>query len=208
MKKHSVDGQNFLGNRKEECLMECLCHQPWSVIFSLHVSSFEKVYMGILCHSHGKKEGVHCTLYSFVCAGQEWTSSHQDTMKDGWFVDRKLFHSILVSEGHIEPAPTSPPSTVIITQLWMNLNWVNRVIRKVRKTQHKNPEFGLTQVRLQKSTLALRGVDNEKTIAFGGKLGFILSFPFSWAPPLLLHIFSLLLPEADDSVELMFCYVN
>jgi hypothetical protein len=26
MKKHSVDGQNFMGNRKEECLVECLCH--------------------------------------------------------------------------------------------------------------------------------------------------------------------------------------
>jgi hypothetical protein len=38
----------------------------------------------------------------------------------------------------------------------------NRVIHKVRKTQHENPEFGHTRVRsflkpAKKSTLALRG---------------------------------------------------
>jgi hypothetical protein len=32
-------------------------------------------------------------------------------------------------------------------------NWqLNRVIRKVRKTQHHNPEFGHTQREIQKTT--------------------------------------------------------
>jgi hypothetical protein len=43
--------------------------------------------------------------------------------------------------------------------LWLFEN--NRVIRKVRKTQHQNPEFGLTQgeikKKLQKNTLAFKG---------------------------------------------------
>ncbi len=49
----------------------------------------------------------------------------------------------------------------------------NRVIRKVRKTQHQNPEFGHTQgeiqKNLQKSTLAFQqgGVETHKTINFG-----------------------------------------
>jgi hypothetical protein len=38
-----------------------------------------------------------------------------------------------------------------------------------------------------------RGEETPKTINFGGKLSFILSFLFAGAPPLLRHIFSLLL---------------
>ncbi len=54
---------------------------------------------------------------------------------------------------------------------------INRVIRKARKTQHKNPEFGHTQGEIQekpagkkKSTLAFKGDETQKTINFGGKL--------------------------------------
>jgi hypothetical protein len=75
-----------------------------------------------------------------------------------------------------------------------------RVIRKVRKTQNQNPELGHKQGEVQKKTCKnkyisiQRGDETQKTINFGGKLSFILSFfPFSRAPPLLLHIFSLLL---------------
>jgi hypothetical protein len=60
----------------------------------------------------------------------------------------------------------------------------NRVIRIVRKTQHQNPEFGHTEGEiffkptkdLKKSTLAFNGNETQKTINFGGKLSFILSF--------------------------------
>ncbi len=54
----------------------------------------------------------------------------------------------------------------------------NRVICKVRKTQHQNPEFGHTQgeiqkKNLQKSTLAFQqgggGVEAQKTINFGSR---------------------------------------
>jgi len=59
-----------------------------------------------------------------------------------------------------------------------------RVIRKVTQTQHQSPRFRHTRVRfkkdLQKSTLAFNGggSEAEKTINFGGKLSFILSFLF------------------------------
>jgi hypothetical protein len=74
------------------------------------------------------------------------------------------------------------------------LAW-KRVIRKVRKRQHQNPEFGHKQGEIhkkrtaKKSTLAFkRGRETQKTIKFfNGYLSFR-------ATPLLLHIFSLLLP--------------
>jgi len=59
----------------------------------------------------------------------------------------------------------------------------NRVIRKVRKTQHQNPEFGHTkseiQKKLQKNTSTFKhsmGDETQKSINFGGELSFILSF--------------------------------
>ncbi len=58
----------------------------------------------------------------------------------------------------------------------------NRVIHKVRKTQHQNPEFGHTQGEIQKKKPAKKyisiqgGDETQKTINFGGKLSFILSF--------------------------------
>jgi hypothetical protein len=60
----------------------------------------------------------------------------------------------------------------------------NRVICKIRKTQHQNPESGLTQgeiqKKVQKSTLAFKGGGGgvHKTIKFGSKLSFIPSFLF------------------------------
>jgi hypothetical protein len=58
-----------------------------------------------------------------------------------------------------------------------------RVIHKVRKTQHQNPEFGHTQGEIQKKTaqqyISIQGGDEtQKPINFGGKLSFILSFLF------------------------------
>jgi hypothetical protein len=40
----------------------------------------------------------------------------------------------------------------------------------------------------------ITGIQTSFSTNFGGKLSFILSFSFSWRPPLLQHIFSLLLP--------------
>jgi hypothetical protein len=55
-------------------------------------------------------------------------------------------------------------SLIVSPALPINMEIVqhNRVIHKVRKTQHENPEFGHTRVRsflkpAKKSTLALRG---------------------------------------------------
>jgi hypothetical protein len=54
----------------------------------------------------------------------------------------------------------------------------SRVIRKVRKTQHQNPEFGHTQGKIQKTPAKKyisiqRGMKlRKKTINFGGKLSF------------------------------------
>jgi hypothetical protein len=63
-------------------------------------------------------------------------------------------------------------------------SWNIRVIRKVRKTQHQNPEFGNTQDEIQKKNTCKKvrlhstGDETQKTINFGGKLSFILSFLF------------------------------
>jgi len=75
------------------------------------------------------------------------------------------------------------PILLVASQSWRD----NRVIRKVKKTQHQNPEFGHTQGEikkktLQKSTLALRGDATQKTINFGSKPSFILSFLFLERP--------------------------
>jgi di/tripeptidase len=59
-----------------------------------------------------------------------------------------------------------------------------KTCKKVRKTQHQNPEFGHTQGEIQKKKPAKKyisiqgGVETKKTINFGGKLSFILSFIF------------------------------
>ncbi len=57
-----------------------------------------------------------------------------------------------------------------------------RVIRKVRQTQHQNPEFGHTQGEILKKPakkyISIQGGWGVKTINFGGKLSFILSFRF------------------------------
>ncbi len=58
-----------------------------------------------------------------------------------------------------------------------------RVIRKVRKTQHQNPEFGFIRCEIQKNPAKQyisiqRGVKLRKPSFFGGKLSFTLSFVF------------------------------
>jgi hypothetical protein len=58
-----------------------------------------------------------------------------------------------------------------------------RVISKVRKTQHQNPEFGHTQGEIQqkpgKKYISIQqGMKLKKTINFGDKLSFIMSFLF------------------------------
>jgi hypothetical protein len=45
-----------------------------------------------------------------------------------------------------------------------------------KKTEHQNPEFGHTQGEIQKNPAKKKGVETQKTINFGGKLSFILSF--------------------------------
>jgi hypothetical protein len=62
----------------------------------------------------------------------------------------------------------------------------NKAICEVRQTQHQNPEFGHTQGEIQKTpakkyisiqgTEGGQGGETQKTINFGGKLSFILSF--------------------------------
>ncbi len=56
-----------------------------------------------------------------------------------------------------------------------------RVIRKVRQTQHQNPEFGHTKGEIfkkpAKKYISIQGV-GVKTFNFDGKLSFILSFLF------------------------------
>jgi hypothetical protein len=61
-----------------------------------------------------------------------------------------------------------------------------RVIHKVRKTQHQNPEFDHTHGEIQKKPanrcISIRGEgrrgEMQKTMHFGGKLSFIPSFLF------------------------------
>jgi hypothetical protein len=59
----------------------------------------------------------------------------------------------------------------------------NRVIRKARKTQHQNPEFGRTQGEIKRKPAKKvhehsTGDETQKTMNFGGKLSFIVSFLF------------------------------
>jgi len=60
----------------------------------------------------------------------------------------------------------------------------NRDIHKVRQTQHQNPEFDHTQGEIEKKPakkyIRIQGGrgETQKTINFGGKLSFILSFLF------------------------------
>ncbi len=70
------------------------------------------------------------------------------------------------------------PKIVELVVSWEDI----RVIRKVRQTQHQNPEFGHTQGEIfkkpAKKYISIQGREGVKTINFGGKLGFILSFLF------------------------------
>jgi hypothetical protein len=63
---------------------------------------------------------------------------------------------------------------------------IELVISKVRKTQHQNPEFGHTET--------------QKIINFGGKPSFILSFLFSWAPPLLAATYIFTAPNCTTTI--------
>jgi hypothetical protein len=52
--------------------------------------------------------------------------------------------------------------------------WHIRVILKVRKRQHQNPEFGCKRgEKPAKKYISIKGGDTQKTINFGGKLSFI-----------------------------------
>jgi hypothetical protein len=57
---------------------------------------------------------------------------------------------------------------------------INRVIHKVKKTQHQNPESGHTrgeiQKKLEKKYISIQGGWNLENHNFCGKLSFILSF--------------------------------
>jgi len=77
------------------------------------------------------------------------------------------------------------PQFVTLTIFWVD----NRVIGKGRQTKHQNPEFefGHTQGEIPKKPAKKyisiqggggRGVETQKTINFGGKLSFSLSFLF------------------------------
>jgi len=79
--------------------------------------------------------------------------------------------------------------TVSMSQVWQQWSRYNkyfsyiRDIRKVRKRQGEYREFGHIhglrfKKNLQKSTLALRGAETQKTINFYGFLSFTLSFFF------------------------------
>jgi len=62
-----------------------------------------------------------------------------------------------------------------------------RVIRKIRKKQHQNPEFGHTQGEIlqkpaKKYTSIRGGGETQRTIIFCGKLSFILSFVYHERP--------------------------
>jgi len=65
-----------------------------------------------------------------------------------------------------------------------NKVWSIKVVSKVRKTQNQNAEFGHTQGEIfqkpakKKSISAFKVGRGPKTTSFGGKLSFILSFPF------------------------------
>ncbi len=74
-----------------------------------------------------------------------------------------------------------------------------RDMRKVRKTQHQNPEFGHKPGEIEKkptkkcTRVQGAGERNSENHQFWKETEFYLVFPFfsSWAPSLLLHIFSL-----------------
>jgi hypothetical protein len=99
-----------------------------------------------------------------------------------------------------ELIPSSP--WALLGHVWFD---DTRFISKVRKTQHQNPEFGHKRVEIKEKPKkkdkynTIQGgrgvVENLKTINFCAKLvSSHLSFCLSAAPPLLLHVFSLLLP--------------
>jgi hypothetical protein len=112
-----------------------------------------------------------------------------------------MHNSFIIHETMFLSSQESRVSSVMSVHEY-SYNWD---IRKVRKRHHQYPEFGHTRGEIQKhpakeSTLAFNGgrgrtqENHQNTINFDGFLSFTLSFYFSWAPPLLLHRFSLLLP--------------
>jgi hypothetical protein len=91
----------------------------------------------------------------------------------------------------------------------------SRVIHKVRKTQHKNPEFDHTEGEIQKKKPAKKylsiqgGMKLKKPSILVVKLSFILSFLFpELLPPLLLNIFSLLLSPNCRTISVEPCALN
>jgi hypothetical protein len=71
--------------------------------------------------------------------------------------------------------------------------WGIRDIRKIRKRQHQNPEFGHKQgeirIKPAKKYISIQeGGETEKTINCDCFLKFHPVFLFSWAPPLLLPV--------------------
>jgi hypothetical protein len=69
------------------------------------------------------------------------------------------------------------------------------VMGKVPQLGGKNSQF--QHIRTSNTEGGMKILQNEITgtqTSFSRKLSFLPLIPFSWAPPLLLHIFSLLLP--------------
>jgi len=95
-----------------------------------------------------------------------------------FFVSQKYFLWVLLDLSLLSSNKNSPKKKTVLRSM-QNM----RVIHKVRKTQHQNPEFGHTQGEIQKKTaqqyISIQGGDEtQKPINFGGKLSFILSFLF------------------------------
>ncbi len=103
------------------------CYMYW--FFSLGFCSFLAFLLTLPKYRKEDKEKRKSSIiitysFSFVRLDVPPFLSHFFAMKDGWFVDRKLFHSILVSEGHFERAPTSPPSTGCLLLL-LSCGWIS-----------------------------------------------------------------------------------
>jgi hypothetical protein len=65
-------------------------------------------------------------------------------------MEQLLFRAGGGVEGELGALPLLEPDNVNKLHIFCNSN--NRVIRKVRKTQHQNPKFGHTQGEIQKQT--------------------------------------------------------
>jgi hypothetical protein len=65
-----------------------------------------------------------------------------------------------------------------IVWFWRLFLWDIRVIRKVRQTQHQNPEFSHTQGEIKEKPAKKYISIQQETLNFNSKLSFILSFLF------------------------------